>query len=87
MNGPEPVVRYLCKTYRIHSIPVGDDTVKAKCGQVPMNINVFYSTQHVFNVKVSSYSGDKSTSVRKLSEAKFFNASVDERKIKQLLEL
>ena len=48
---------------------------------------MFYSTNHVFNVRVSAYSGDKSTNVRTIGEPKFFAASVDEQRIRELADI
>lgn len=43
ITGPDDIIRFLCKTYKIHTIPIGDETVKANCAKVPQNIPLFYS--------------------------------------------
>lgn len=48
-TGPEPILKYLCKTYNMHCTPIGDQTVNAKYEQVPSNITQFFSGKYPGN--------------------------------------
>ncbi|KAK6624544.1 hypothetical protein RUM44_011403 [Polyplax serrata] len=86
ITGPDDIIRFLCKTYKIHTIPIGDETVKANCAKVPQNIPLFYSDNYVFTVKYSVYSGDKSINVKKLAGTRFFGESLNEERIEHLIK-
>lgn len=42
-TGPEPIMKYLCKTYSMHCTPIGDETVNSKYEDVPNKIQQFFS--------------------------------------------
>ncbi|KAL0279416.1 UNVERIFIED_CONTAM: hypothetical protein PYX00_000981 [Menopon gallinae] len=84
ITGPNHIIRYLCKVYKIHCIPIGDETVKSKCDQVPMRIPIFFSENHMFTVKVSVYSGDKAINVKSINEPRLFHVANDNGKIEKL---
>lgn len=42
-TAPEPIMKYLCKMYRVHQIPVGTEVTNSMYNQVPKNISVFFS--------------------------------------------
>ena len=39
--GPEPVIRYLCKMYRVHNIPVGDQRAYENFASFETNTDLF----------------------------------------------
>lgn len=41
--APNPIMTYLCKTYRIHNIPVGNSQTNMHFGTVPKEIVLFFS--------------------------------------------
>lgn len=43
IRAPEAIVRYLCKTYRIHNIPIGDHHTYLHNDNVPSDITNFFS--------------------------------------------
>lgn len=48
-TGPDPILKYLCKTYNMHCTPIGDQTVNAKYEQVPSKITQFFSGKYPSN--------------------------------------
>ncbi|KAL1509021.1 hypothetical protein ABEB36_003827 [Hypothenemus hampei] len=60
-TAPEPVMKYLCQTYRLHNVPVGDETTDNCYESIPAQINVFFSDKFRYVINHSKYSGEKST--------------------------
>ncbi|XP_074040926.1 structural maintenance of chromosomes 5 isoform X2 [Leptinotarsa decemlineata] len=60
-TAPDPIMHYLCKTYRLHDIPLGDQTTNDLYEQVPQQIRKFFSDKYRFSISFSKYSGEKST--------------------------
>ena len=60
-TAPGPIMSYLCKTYRIHNIPVGDNTTNTYYEQVPQQIRQFFSDKYRYSISYSKYSSQKCT--------------------------
>ncbi|XP_066258380.1 structural maintenance of chromosomes protein 5 [Euwallacea similis] len=60
-TAPEPIMRYLCESYRLHNIPVGDEITNNCYEKIPRQISVFFSDRFRFTVHYSKYSGEKSS--------------------------
>ncbi|KAG5871908.1 hypothetical protein JTB14_025000 [Gonioctena quinquepunctata] len=59
--APDPIMHYLCKTYNLHNIPLGDNTTNDLYEQVPRQIRQFFSDKYRYSISFSKYSGEKST--------------------------
>uniref|UniRef100_A0A2A4IY75 Structural maintenance of chromosomes protein 5 n=1 Tax=Heliothis virescens TaxID=7102 RepID=A0A2A4IY75_HELVI len=77
ITAPDAIVRYLCKQYAVHRIPIGNDHTYRNSENVPANINFFFTENHRFSVRVSAYSGEKSVSTTEVREAKLMANTVD----------
>lgn len=42
-TAPDPIMKYLCKTYRVHNIPVGNAKTNQLYEKIPPQISMFYS--------------------------------------------
>jgi hypothetical protein len=42
-TAPEPIMKYLCRTYRVHNIPIGSAQTNRHFQDLPPQINVFFS--------------------------------------------
>lgn len=60
-TAPAPIMNYLCKTYHLHNIPVGDQKTNECYEEIPDNIKQFFSDKYRYNINCSKYSGLKST--------------------------
>lgn len=49
-TAPEPIMRYLCKFYSVHSIPVGNEMVDSKFDEIPKEIQLFLSSKLICNL-------------------------------------
>lgn len=43
LDGPAPILNYLCKTYRIHDVPLGTEETAKHASNVPSHIRVFFT--------------------------------------------
>ncbi|XP_052749522.1 structural maintenance of chromosomes protein 5 [Galleria mellonella] len=77
ITAPDAIIRYLCKQYSIHRIPIGNDHTYKNSGKVPNDITYFYTANHRFTVRVSAYSGAKSSSTIEIRPAKLLANSLD----------
>lgn len=84
ISAPEAILRYLCKQYSLHRIPIGDDTTYKNSAKVPANINFFYTAKHRFTIKISAYSGAKSTSTSEIRPARMLANTVDQDQLNEL---
>ncbi|XP_018566367.1 structural maintenance of chromosomes protein 5 [Anoplophora glabripennis] len=60
-TAPAPIMSYLCKTYQIHNIPVGDHNTNNCYEKLPQTIRQFFSDKYRYSISFSKYSGEKST--------------------------
>ncbi|XP_046478425.1 structural maintenance of chromosomes protein 5 isoform X1 [Neodiprion pinetum] len=61
VDAPQTILNYLVMNYRIHNIPVGNDSVENNAQDVPWAINCFYSRNKSYFVSQSKYTREKST--------------------------
>ncbi|XP_044263469.1 structural maintenance of chromosomes protein 5 [Tribolium madens] len=76
-TAPEPIMRYLCKTYRVHNIPIGNKQTNQFFQEVPSQIRVFFSDKVRYSVSYSRYTNAKSTRQNEISSDGGFSISVD----------
>ncbi|KAI8423510.1 hypothetical protein MSG28_012621 [Choristoneura fumiferana] len=77
ISAPDPIIRYLCKNYNIHNIPIGNNHTYKNSSKVPDNIRLFFTENHRFSVRVSAYSGAKSNSTVEIGDARLLANTVD----------
>ncbi|KAJ8708457.1 hypothetical protein PYW07_010582 [Mythimna separata] len=73
----DAIVNYLCRQYNIHRIPIGNDHTFKNSGSVPANITMYFTENHRFVVRVSAYSGERSSSTIEIRPAKLCANTVD----------
>ncbi|XP_026316066.1 structural maintenance of chromosomes protein 5 [Hyposmocoma kahamanoa] len=77
ITAPDAILRYLCKQYNIHKIPIGNQHTYNNSGKVPKNITYFFTENHRFVVRVSAYSGAVSSSTIEIRPARLLANTVD----------
>lgn len=77
IEGPAPVLNYLCKLYSLHNIVVGDDRIEKFASQLPNDIRVFFSTNSRFNAVVSRYTGMKSVQSNEIIQRNILDVGID----------
>ncbi|XP_056638861.1 structural maintenance of chromosomes protein 5 isoform X1 [Diorhabda sublineata] len=83
-TAPEPIMNYLCKTYHLHNIPLGDKTTDKYYEDLPGEIKQFFSEKYRYIVSVSKYSGQKSIRQNEVSSDGSFSLTMDIVKMDQL---
>ncbi|CAH0550064.1 unnamed protein product [Brassicogethes aeneus] len=83
-TAPEPIMRYLCNTYRVHNIPIGNQKTNQMYERIPQQIRQFFSDKYKFSISVSRYTGEKSTRQQAISGDGGLSISVDVLKLEKI---
>lgn len=83
IEGPAPVLNYLCRLYNIHNTAIGNDKTYKCASQIPQSINLFFSTNHRFLVNISAYTGNKSSSCSEIHPRNILNIGIDQTLVEQ----
>ncbi|XP_046447259.1 structural maintenance of chromosomes protein 5-like isoform X2 [Daphnia pulex] len=79
--GPEPVVRYLCKMYKVHNIPVGDQRAYENFGVIRNQYGslfpTFFGGNQQIVVRGSRYSRNAITQMSEIRPSRFLDQTVD----------
>lgn len=81
IQGPAPVINFLCRLYSIHMVGIGDDRTFNHASSVPEAFRLFFSTEHRFSVSVSKYSNKKSTSSSMIEDKHLLNVAIDRKQL------
>ncbi|CRK96211.1 CLUMA_CG009639, isoform A [Clunio marinus] len=77
IEGPAPIINYLCQLNNLHKVAIGDDSTFKNASQVPSEFRLFFSTNHRFHVTVSRYSNAKSTSSVPIQDKNILNVGIN----------
>ncbi|XP_042143029.1 structural maintenance of chromosomes protein 5 [Ixodes scapularis] len=79
LRAPDAMMRYLCKQYRVHDVPVGDERVENHLSQIKsLGIRRFYTHNQVYSVKTSRYDSSRSsTMTTEITQPSLLTVSVD----------
>lgn len=83
-TAPPPIMNYLCKTYHLHNIPVGDSKTNECYEQIPDTIKQFFSDKYRYSINFSKYSGLKSTRQIEVNSDGGLSLSLDVVRLNQL---
>ncbi|XP_060807811.1 structural maintenance of chromosomes protein 5 [Amyelois transitella] len=75
---PNAILRYLCNQYSIHRIPIGNQHTYNNSSKVPNNITLYFTENHRFSVRVSEYSGVKSSSIIEIRAPRLLANTLDQ---------
>lgn len=77
VEGPYPILNFLCKLYNIHNVPVGQPETSKFASQVPDDIRIFFTPSNRFAMSKSRYTGEKSSRCDELHSLNLLNKNVD----------
>lgn len=83
IDGPAPVLNYLCKLYGLHNIIVARDSIENYASRLPADIRVFFSSTSRFSVTVSRYTGNKSVQSNEISPRNIVDVGIDEEELRK----
>uniref|UniRef100_A0A8C7ZGK8 Structural maintenance of chromosomes protein 5 n=1 Tax=Oryzias sinensis TaxID=183150 RepID=A0A8C7ZGK8_9TELE len=86
-DAPDDVMSYLCHQYKVHDVPVGNETTKAMIKTVIEEpyLKVLYTTEERYTVRRSIYSNKISTSNSAVHPSQYLSFTVDAEE-KRMLE-
>ncbi|XP_069672097.1 structural maintenance of chromosomes protein 5 [Periplaneta americana] len=84
ISAPEPIMKYLCRMYKIYNIPVGDASTYAHCERIPLKMSYFFTENHSFRVSVSKYSGERSTRTSEIPPPFYLAITLDAERLQEL---
>lgn len=77
VEGPVPILNFLCKLYNLHNVPVGGSETSKFASQIPDEIRLFFTPTNRFVISKSRYSGEKSSRCDELHTLNLLNKNVD----------
>uniref|UniRef100_A0A336MNE2 Structural maintenance of chromosomes protein 5 n=1 Tax=Culicoides sonorensis TaxID=179676 RepID=A0A336MNE2_CULSO len=77
IQGPAPILNYLCKLYRIHETPICEDKTGTMIDQLPREIRLFFTDTQRFVINISRYTGAVSSMATRLQPKNLLNCGVD----------
>uniref|UniRef100_A0A8C7ZGI5 Structural maintenance of chromosomes protein 5 n=1 Tax=Oryzias sinensis TaxID=183150 RepID=A0A8C7ZGI5_9TELE len=88
-DAPDDVMSYLCHQYKVHDVPVGNETTKAMIKTVIEEpyLKVLYTTEERYTVRRSIYSNKISTSNSAVHPSQYLSFTVDAEEKRIVLEL
>ncbi|CAF0981262.1 unnamed protein product [Adineta steineri] len=86
IQGPDPILRYLCQTAKIHTIPIAKDTALKKIEDITEDkrIRRFFVKNFCYSVSVSYYTGQPSTTNVHVPREKYLTDSISHDRIQQI---
>ncbi|KAG5678908.1 hypothetical protein PVAND_008532 [Polypedilum vanderplanki] len=86
IEGPAPVLNFLCALYNIQNVPIGDERANEYASRLPNHIQVFFSTDQRFNAVISKFSNKKSVTCTDIQSRNLLNTGIDQNLIDRELE-
>ncbi|XP_058459192.1 structural maintenance of chromosomes protein 5 [Malaya genurostris] len=77
IEGPFPILNFLCKLYSLHNVPVGTDETSRMTSSIPDDIRLFFTPSNRFVISKSRYTGEKSSRCDDLHILNLLNKNVD----------
>ncbi|XP_055533041.1 structural maintenance of chromosomes protein 5 [Wyeomyia smithii] len=77
VEGPYPILNFLCELYYLHKVPVGVDETSKYVSHIPDEIRLFFTPSNRFVISKSRYTGEKSSRCDNLHTLNLLNKNVD----------
>ncbi|XP_058828932.1 structural maintenance of chromosomes protein 5 [Topomyia yanbarensis] len=77
IDGPYPILNFLCKLYNLHNVPVGTNETSRLTSKIPDEIRLFFTPSNRFMISKSRYTGEKSSRCDELHTLNLLNKNVD----------
>lgn len=84
IEAPLPILNYLCRSYRVHEVLIGNENLERKLDLLPSTLGLFFTPTHRNQVKVSKYSGLKSMLSSEIRAKNLLNVRVSPREMEKL---
>ncbi|GAB0099573.1 Structural maintenance of chromosomes protein 5 [Sergentomyia squamirostris] len=79
VDGPAPILNYLCRLFNIHNIPMGTDATLKKIDSLISwgKLSLFFTPNHRYSLAKSKYSAATSTSVSEIMSRNILRVAAD----------
>ncbi|XP_065087737.1 structural maintenance of chromosomes protein 5 [Ochlerotatus camptorhynchus] len=77
VEAPFPILNFLCKSYRLHNVPIGENDSAKYASQMPDEISLFFTPTQRFSISKSRYTGEKSSRCDEIHSHNLLNKNVD----------
>ncbi|XP_058792958.1 structural maintenance of chromosomes protein 5 [Phymastichus coffea] len=84
IDAPRTILNYLISNFKLHTIPIGNDNILRHLENIPNNIRFFFSSNKVYNIKFSQYTGEKSTSESSISSRGLLSITINTQRINHI---
>lgn len=84
IDGPAPVINYLCQIYKVHNTVIGADEMENNVAHLPDWLNLFFTTNDRVAITRSKYHQDRSTLSTRIVRNNVFNARLPAQELNQL---
>ncbi|XP_059607727.1 structural maintenance of chromosomes protein 5 [Phlebotomus argentipes] len=88
VEGPCPILNFLCQVYNLHNIPVGDDSTDEKLDEVTEwgRVQLLFTRTHRFSLAKSRYSSATTTTCTEISGKGLLSTPTDQSKLRSYQE-
>lgn len=85
-TAPDPVMIYLCKSYHLHRIPVGNHETENQIQELMdhSDFRRIFTSQSMYIIVVSRYDNAKTTKINALRQERFLNVIINQEEMDQV---
>ncbi|CAF1016796.1 unnamed protein product [Rotaria sordida] len=78
IQGPDPILRYLCQTIKIHTLPIANDSAMAQIDNITRDgrIRRFFVKNFFYTLSISYYTNEPSTTNVHVQKEKYLTDSI-----------
>lgn len=86
LEGPFPILNYLCEAYKIQNVLVGSDDLEMNTNELPDSLKLFFTPDNRITITQSRYSGERSVMSAPITERGLLGQQASQREIHELKE-
>uniref|UniRef100_A0A1B0GQF2 Structural maintenance of chromosomes protein 5 n=1 Tax=Phlebotomus papatasi TaxID=29031 RepID=A0A1B0GQF2_PHLPP len=85
VEGPVPILNYICQIYNVHNIPVGTNRSSDMIDEIIAagQLQLFFTPDHRYSVAKSKYSSASSTTCNEIASHNMMRQVLDERQVEE----
>lgn len=84
IDGPAPIINYLCQIYKIQNTIIGVDELEANCEQLPQWVHLFFTSNDRIQISKSRYCTERSMVSNTIVRNNVFNVRLPPQELNQL---
>lgn len=86
VQGPDPILRYLCQTIKFHMIPIGNESAMKEIDNITKDTTIkrFFVKNFFYTLSTSYYTGDSSTTNIHVQKERYLTDSISHERKQQV---